>query len=323
MKPSTTRRSLLAAAAAAALAGPLAAQTLPQRITIIVPYPAGGLSDALARLTGKVMAENLGLPVVVENKPGANGVLGLQAIAHAAPDGATIGMVPASVMTVNPALYKDMKVDTLKDITPLTLAITLPNVLVVHPSVPARTMDELLAWLRQSQGKVSYGSMGQGSSAHLNGELLSRSANLQITHVPYKGSAPAMQDLMAGNIQMAFENLPVALPLIQSGKLRAIGVTSPEASPQAPEIPAIAKSLPGFEDNIWFGFIGPAGMPPAVVARLHEQLVRAIRSDEVGRVMQSRGATIGTSTPDEMRKLVAEERDKWARLVRERQIQVN
>lgn len=291
-------------------------------ITLIVPYPPGGLSDTLARLVGKTMAEQLGTPVIVENKPGANGVLGLQAIAAARPDGSVIGLVPASVMTVNPSLYKAMKVDTLRDITPLTLAITLPNVLVVNPAVPARTMDELVAYLKKEPGKVSYGSMGQGSSAHLNGELLSRSAHVDIVHVPYKGSGPVMQDLMAGNIQMAFENLPVALPMIQSGKLRAIGVTSTAPSSQAPDIAPIARSLPGFEDNIWFGFIAPARLPPATAARLHEALTRAIQSDAVARVMVERGAAITVSSPEEMRKTVAAEREKWARLVKDRNITV-
>lgn len=316
-----TRRSAIGALAALTLAGQARA-AVPQQITIVVPYPPGGLSDNLARVTGKVLAQNMGIPVIVENKPGANGVLGLQQIAHAKADGATIGMVPASVMTVNPALYKTMKVDTVKDLEMLTLAITLPNVLVVHPSLPVHTMQELLAYLRNAGGKVSYGSMGTGSSAHLNGELLSRIARLDITHVPYKGSAPAMQDLMAGNIQMAFENLPVALPFIQSGKLRAIGVTSTEPSPQAPDIPPIGRSIPGFEDNIWFGFIAPAGLPRDVAAKLSAQLVKAIQSDEVSKPMRERGAAITTSTPEEMRKVVVRERDKWAELVAERKISV-
>lgn len=314
-------RRLALGLAAFALAGAAHAAN-PQRITIIVPYPPGGLSDALARLTGRVLADNLGVPVVVDNKPGANGVLGLQAIAAARPDGSVIGLVPASVLTVNPALYKSMKVDTVKDVEPLTLAITLPNVLVVNPAVPAKTVDELLAWLHAQKGKVSYGSMGTGSSAHLNGELLSRSAHVDITHVPYKGSGPAMQDLMAGTIQMAFENLPVALPMIQSGKLRALGVTSTAASAQAPDIPPIGRSVPGFEDNIWFGFIAPAGLPPAVARKLHEELVKAIRSDAVSRTMVERGAAITTSSPDDMRKVVTADRDKWAHLVRERNISV-
>jgi len=183
-------------------------------------------------------------------------------------------------------------------------------------------MAELVAYMKQQAGKVSYGSMGTGSSAHLNGELLARAEKLEITHVPYRGSGPAMQDLMAGNIQMAFENLPVALPFIQSGKLRAIGVTSSKPSAQAPDIPPIARTIPGFEDNIWFGFIAPAGLPPAVAERLHAELVKAVQSEEVAKVMRERGAAITTSTPQQMRALVSEERDKWSRLVRERNISV-
>lgn len=320
MRLPLSRRHFVALAAAALTCTAHAAD--PANITIIVPYPPGGLSDTLARLTGKVMGQNMGVPVIVENRPGANGVLGLQGIARAKPDGAVIGMVPASVMTVNPSLYKNMNVDTLRDITPLTLAITLPNVLVVNPSVPAQNMEELLAYLKGSGNKVSYGSMGTGSSAHLNGELLARSAQLPITHVPYKGSAPAMQDLVAGNIQMAFENLPVALPMIQAGKLRALGVTSTASSTQAPDIPPIGKTIPGFEDNIWFGFIAPAGLPAATEKRLNEELVKAIRSDEVSKAMIGRGAAITTSTPEQMRKVVAADREKWGALVRERNIVV-
>jgi tripartite-type tricarboxylate transporter receptor subunit TctC len=315
-------RRLAVALAALTLLGAAHAAD-PQRITIIVPYPPGGLSDTRARLTGKVLGENMKVPVIVENKPGANGVLGLQAIAAAKADGSVIGMVPASVLTVNPSLYKSMKVDTVQDLTHLTLAITLPNVLVVNPDVPATNMAELLAWLHKQPGKISYGSMGTGSSAHLNGELLSRSAKVEITHVPYKGSAPCMQDLMAGNIQMAFENLPVALPMIQAGKLRAIGVTSTAASAQAPDIPPIAGSLPGFEDNIWFGFVAPAGLAPATTHKLHDALVQALQSPEVTKVMVERGAAVTPSTPGQMREVVATDREKWGHLVRERHISLD
>ena len=315
------RRLALVALAAFSLACAVSAADLSQ-ITIVVPYPPGGLSDNLARVTGRALAQNMGVTVIVENKPGANGVLGLQQIAHAKPDGAVIGLVPSSVLTVNPSLYKSMKVDTVKDLDMLTLAITIPNVLVVHPSLPVHNMDELLAYLRANSGKVSYGSMGTGSSAHLNGELLSQVARLSMMHVPYKGSAPAMQDLIAGNIQMAFENLPVALPYIQSGKLRAIGVTSTNASPQAPDIPPIGKFIPGFEDNIWFGFVAPASLPKDLGAKLSAELQKAIKSDDVSKPMRERGAAITTSSPADMRKVVTQERDKWAGLIADRKITV-
>lgn len=315
------RRALCTALPWAAACGlPRTFAADPQRLNIIVPYAAGGLSDTAARLCAKALAHGLGLTVVVENKPGANGVLGLQAIAQAPADGATIGFVPASLLTVNPLLYKDMRVDPLKDLTLLTLALTLPNVLVVHPSVPARTVNELIAYMKASPAELSYGSMGSGSSGHLNGELLLRSAAVELPHIPYKGSAPAMQDLMAGNIQLAFENLPVALPLIQSGKLRALGVTSNTPSPQAPDIPPIAQSIPGFEDNIWFGFVAPANLPAAQAARLHDHLLRAIRSDEVAKPLRERGATTINSTPEQFHKLVENDLEKWRKLIKERRI---
>lgn len=317
------RRACLALAGLAGLV--LAGSALaadPSRITIVVPYPPGGLADIVARLTGKVLAQNMGVPVIVENKPGANGVLGLQAIAHATPDGATIGLVPASVLTVNPWLYKDMKVDTLKDVLPLTLAVTLPNVLVVNRDLPVKNLDDLVAYLKKTPN-VNFGSMGTGSSAHLNGEMLQRSTGVTLTHVPYKGSGAVMQDLMGGNIQMAFENLPLALPLIQSGKLRAIGVTSAAVSPQAPEIPPISKVVPGMVDQIWFGFIAPRGLPKDVATRLHDQLVRALQSDEVGVPIRERGANITPSTPEAMQKVIVDERGHWQKLIAERNISVN
>ena len=317
------RRACLALAGLAGLV--LAGSALaadPSRITIVVPYPPGGLADIVARLTGRVLAQNMGVPVIVENKPGANGVLGLQAIAHAVPDGATIGLVPASVLTVNPWLYKDMKVDTLKDVLPLTLAVTLPNVLVVNRDLPVKNLEELVAYLKKTPN-VNFGSMGTGSSAHLNGEMLQRSTGVTLTHVPYKGSGAVMQDLMGGNIQMAFENLPLALPLIQSGKLRAIGVTSAAVSPQAPEIPPISTAVPGMVDQIWFGFIAPRGLPKDVAAKLHDQLVRALQSDEVGVPIRERGANITPSTPEAMQKVIVDERGHWQKLIAERNISIN
>jgi tripartite-type tricarboxylate transporter receptor subunit TctC len=316
----STRRALLAAVF---LVSAATASADPSQITIIVPYAPGGLSDVVARLTGKVMAENMSIPVIVENRPGANGVLGLQLIASAKPDGTTIGFVPASVLTVNPLIYKDIKVDTVKGVTMLTLAVTLPNVLVVNPAVPAKNVTELIAYLKRSNPTTSYGSMGTGSSGHLNGELLLQSIGVEVPHVPYKGSAPAMQDLVAGNIQMAFENLPIALPFIRSGKLRAIGVTSLQPSPQAPDIPPIANTIRGFEDNIWFGFVAPPGMPTATADKLREQIMKALKSDEITKSLQERGATTVTGTPEEMRALVVKDLQKWGTLIKQRHIDVN
>lgn len=318
----TTTLKWMAAAVLSACTMALAHAAEPP-LTIIVPYAPGGMGDTVARLTAQTMTKEGGRTVIVENRPGANGMIGLQAISRANPDGTTIGLVPASVLTVNPSIYKDMKVDTIKDIAPLTLALSLPNVLVINPSVPAKNLPEFLAYLKANQAKISYGSMGTGSSGHLNGELLQRDTGLELTHVPYKGSAPAMQDLIAGQIQMAFENLPVALPYIQAGKLRAIGVTSTGRSPALPDIPPLADTLPGFEDNIWFAFVGPKGLPAAAIDKLHDQLVAAVASPDVSSVVKERGAVVVSSSPAELRALIAAERDKWASLVKERNVKID
>jgi tripartite-type tricarboxylate transporter receptor subunit TctC len=295
----------------------------PSQITLIVPYPPGGLTDSLARLTGKVLGENMKVTVVVENKPGANGLIGLQAINQGKPDGSVIGIVPASVMTVNPSIYKNMKIDTVKDLTPLTLAVTVPNVLVVNTGVPANNVKELVDWLKKSPGTATYATPGSGSSPHLNSELFAKMADVQINHVPYKGAGPAMNDLLAGNIQMAFANMPTVAPLIQAGKLKAIGVTSPTASSHAPNIPPIGATLRGYEDNIWFGFIGPKDMPSAVTNRLNAELGKALRSAEVTKAMNESGATITTSTPQEMGQMIATDLTKWAALIKERNLKAD
>lgn len=295
----------------------------PSQITLVVPYPPGGLTDSLARLTGKVLGENMKVTVIVENKPGANGLIGLQAISQGKPDGSVIGIVPASVMTVNPSIYKNMKIDTLKDLTPLTLAVTVPNVLVVNPGVPANNVKELVDWLKKSPGTATYATPGSGSSPHLNSELFAKMADVQINHVPYKGAGPAMNDLLAGNVQMAFANMPTVAPLIQAGKLKALGVTSTAASSHAPNIPPIGATLRGYEDNIWFGYVGPKDLPGAVTSRLNAELAKALRSEEVTKAMNESGATINTSSSQEMGRLIATDLTKWAALIKERNLKAD
>lgn len=299
------------------------AHSQPSQITMVVPYPPGGLSDALARITGKVMADNMKVPVVIENKPGANGLIGLQAIAAGKADGSMMGIVPASVMTVNPSIYKNMKIDTVKDLTPLTIAVTVPNVLVIHPSVPANNIAELVDWLKKNPGKASYGTPGSGSSPHLNSELFAKMADVQITHVPYKGAGPAMNDLVAGNIQLAFANFPTVLPLIQSGRLKALGVTSMTPSPLAPTVPPIGNTLRGYEDNIWFGFVAPKDLPAAVSGRMTAELTKALKSEEVTKAMNESGAVIATSTSQEMGRIISTDLTKWAALIKERNLKAD
>ena len=300
------------------------AQTFPagnQPVSVIVPYPPGGMGDILSRLVGAKMQESLGVPVVVENKPGANGGIGTAYVARAKADGHTIAIVPMSAVTINPWLYKDLQYQP-KDLTPVVLAISLPNVLLVHPSVQASSLGELIGLAQREPDKLNYASEGNGSSSHLFGELFKMAARAPMTHVPYKGSGPAMQDLLGGKIQVMFENVANAMPYIKAGRARALGVTSAAASPQAPDIPPIASVLPGFEAMNWIGFVAPAGMPREVLAKLNEHMVRAIRSPEISKAMEDRGATVVASTPDQFSSVVAADLARWGKVIRESNITI-
>ena len=273
-------------------------------LTIVVSYPPGGLSDYFARLAGSRLAESLGVTVLVENKPGANGAIGTAFVARAKPDGHTISFLPASTVTTNQWLMKDMGFDPLKDLTPLTLALVVPNVLVVPPTSPVKSFAELLEVAKAKPGTINFASVGVGSSPHLQGEMLKRLAKIDIVHVAYKGAGPALQDLMAGQVQMMFDNLPSVLPMIQAGKLRALAVTSAAPAPLLPDVPPP-----------WFGFVGPASMPKDVVAKLHEHLVRAVTSEEVVKALRARGGEIVTSTPEELAKLMRNESEQMRTLI--------
>jgi tripartite-type tricarboxylate transporter receptor subunit TctC len=301
------------------MAGCANAQSFPvagQPVSIVVPYPPGGLGDILSRLVGSKMQESLGVPVVVENKPGANGGIGTAYVARSRPDGHTIAIVPMSAVTINPWLYPDLQYQP-KDLTPVVLAISLPNVLLVNTSVPASTIAELIGLARREPDKLNYASEGNGSSSHLFGELFKASANAPMTHVPYKGSGPAMQDLLGGKVQVMFENIANAMPYVKAGRVRALGVGSSAASPRAPEVPPISSVVPGFEAMNWIGFVGPAGMPREVLARLNEHMVRAIRSPEISKAMDDRGATVVASTPEEFSSIVAADLARWSKVIRE------
>ena len=304
------------------LAVPLAAQTPAggAPLTIVVSYPPGGLSDYFARLVGAKLAESLGTTVLVENKPGANGSIGTAFVSRAKPDGQTITFLPASTVTTNQWLMKDMGFDPLKELSPITLALVVPNVLVVTPSFPAKDFAELLAMAKAKPGTINFASVGVGSSPHLQGEMLKRMANIDIVHVAYKGAGPALQDLMGGQVQMMFDNLPSVLPMIQSGKLRALAVTSAKPAPLLPDVPPIASFLPGFEATPWFAFVGPANLPKEIVAKLHEHLVRAVKSDDIVKALQARGGEIVTSTPEELGALMKKESGQMGQLIKEANI---
>jgi tripartite-type tricarboxylate transporter receptor subunit TctC len=291
----------------------------PHPINMVVPYPPGGLGDILIRLMAPRMQDSLGVPVVVENKPGANGAIGTGQVARSKADGHSIAVVPMSNLAINPWLYKDLQYHP-KDMTPVMLAVTLPNVLVVHPSVPVTTLNELIALVKREPNRLNYASMGQGSSGHMLAELFKSFAQGQITHVPYKGSGQAQQDLLAGKVEMMFENLPIALPSIKAGRLRALGVTSLAPSPQAPEIPPIANTIPGFEATIWFGFVGPGGMPREATAKLNEHMVRALRAPEITKAMEDRGASLVGGTPEQFSRTILADYEKWGRVVKDANI---
>ncbi|MGQ0509139.1 MAG: Bug family tripartite tricarboxylate transporter substrate binding protein [Betaproteobacteria bacterium] len=307
---------LLASTFVAAFASPALAQKFPAGpITMVVSYPPGGLSDLLARLLATRMAETLGTPVVVENRPGANGSIGTAAVARAKPDGHTITLLPASVVTTNQWLMKGMPFDPIKDLQPLSIALVVPNVLLVHPSVPAKSAQELIEFVRGKPGAMNFASVGMGSSSHLQGEMLAIMASLKMTHVPFKGAGPAMQALVAGQVQLAFENLPAAMPYIKSGQLRALGVTTPVASPQMPELPPLNRTLPGFEASVWFGVVGPAGMPRETIATLNEHIVRGMKSADMLKAMEARGGQVSTSTPEEMGRIMREDSERMRKVV--------
>lgn len=301
-----------------AIAGPARAQfpgSAP--ITLVMPYPPGGLGDYLARLVAKKLSEQAGVSVVVENKPGANGAIGAAVVAKARPDGHTLLCVPASTLTTNPWLMKDAGYDPLKDFTPLARVIEFPNVLVVNPDFPAKTVQELIEVARRKPGSVNYGSVGMGSSTHLQAEMFKRAAGIDIVNITYKGSSPALQDLMAGQVQMMFDNLPSAFPLLQAGKLRALAVTSAQPSAVLPGVPTVASVLPGFVEVTWWAILGPAGMPADTAAKLSESLLRIAREPDFVKALTERGGVIVAGGPDDLRMAIRTEVEKTGKPIKE------
>lgn len=305
-----------------ALSTPAGAQKFPDGspITLVVPYPPGGMSDFFARMLAAKMGESLGTTVIVDNRPGANGSIGTHAVSRSTPSGHTIAFVPASTVTTNQWIMKDMPFDPIKDLTPLALAVVVPNVLVVHPSVPAKSLPELFELIRSKPGQLNYASVGIGSSTHLQAEMLKGMAQLDITHVPYRGAGPALQDLLAGRVQMMFDNLPSVMPLVQAGQLRALAVTSAKPAPLLPDVPPFGNFLPGFEANPWFGLVGPAGLPKDIVVQLNDHIVRGAKSPDVEKAMNARGGEIVTSSPEEFGRLIKEESERMRKLIKDANI---
>ena len=287
-----------------------------QPIRLIVPFAAGGPSDVLARAFSQKLGEDLGQPVIIDNKPGAGTNLAAEFVARSKPDGYTIFLMMVGTQAINETLYKKLSYNTVKDFAPITLVASSSLMLVANPSVPVKNTSELIAYAKANPGKVNFGSSGTGTPLHLGGELFNVQAGTDITHVPYKGAAPALTDVLGGQIQTAMIGTPAALPYVKSGKLTPIGVTSLKRSPNAPEVPAIAETLPNFEVELVYALVAPAGTPNAIIKRLNTQMSTILNNPETKTQLASRGFDVQTSTPDQLGAYIKAEVTKWAPIVK-------
>lgn len=294
------------------------AQSFPTRpVRIIVPNPPGGTTDVLARLISADLGTRLGQPVVIENRAGASGTIGSDAVAKATPDGHMMVMGHAASHATSPAMIKNLPYDPVKDFAPVTLVASVNNVIIVDPAVPAKSVKELIELARKQPGKLVFGSGGNGAITHLAGEIFKQTAGVNLTHVPYKGSSQAMADLLGGHIQLMFENLPGAIGNIRGGKLRALAVLSEKRSASFPDLPTIGEAgLPGAEAVSWFGLFTTAGTPKAVVERLNKEVVAVIRSPDMQKKIAEAGADPVGSTSEEFGRLVRSEIQKWGKVIK-------
>jgi len=315
MKP----RLLMLGVVLAAAGSPAAAQAYPVKpLRLISPYAAGGGSDTLARVIGQKLNESWGQPVVVDNRPGAGGSLGAELAARAPADGYTLLVTPSAVLTINPHLYSKLRYDSFRDFAHVTAATNSPYFLVVNPKIPASNVKELIAYERANSGKLAYSSSGSGSSAHLSGVLFNSAAGTNFLHVPYKGAAPAIVDLLAGAVQLRFSSVVPVLPHVRGGRLRGLAVSSAKRYSPMPEVPTIAESgLPGFAVESFYVVAAPAGTPRAVVEKLNAEITRKLKDPEVASRMAADGAeVIGASSADTVR-MLREDHARWAKPVRD------
>jgi tripartite-type tricarboxylate transporter receptor subunit TctC len=309
------RRAALGCVVALA-AAPAAAQQYPTKpIRLIIPSPAGGGMDNLGRTVGAGLTNRWGQQVVVDTRPGAAGIVGTDLAAKAPADGYTLLLAWVAPLAINPGLYKKLPYDVLTDFEPLMEVATTPHVLVVPPGFKAATVKEFIAAAKAAPGTVSYGSSGIGGSSHLAGELFAAMAGVKLLHVPYKGTPPALVDLMAGRIQASFAAAAPALPHIHSGKIKALAVTTRTASPNVPGLPPIANLLPGYEAHTWYAIMAPAGTPKSIIEMLNETVARHLREPEVNATLSKQGFDIVASTPEAFAKFLKTELAKWAKVV--------
>jgi len=297
------------------------AQAWPSRpVRFLVPFAAGaGINDIMARLVGQHLGPLLGQPVVIENRPGSGGIAGTDAAAKAAPDGYTFLMTNVSLVT-SAYLYPNLAYDPQKDFVPVTLVATSPLMLVVHPSVQAKSVQEFVALARANPGKLTFGSGGIGSTPHLSVELFESAAGFEAVHVPYKGGAPALNDLIGGQLSFMIENVPGTMPFVKQGKLRALAITSAKRSPLEPSLPTLAESVPGYEVVGWQGLFAPAGTPAEIVARLQLEVGKLLRFPEVRDRLAALGAEAGGTAPADFAAFVREENARWSKIIREKGI---
>jgi tripartite-type tricarboxylate transporter receptor subunit TctC len=309
----------IAALVLLALASTADAQSWPSKpIRIISPYPPAGANDLLARIIAPKLSEQLGQPVVVENRAGATGNIGAELVAKAPADGYTLLMGQAGNLTINISLMAKIPFDPVRDFSPVTMVASTPNVLVVHPSLPVRTVKDLIALAKAKPGQINYATSGIGSPGHLAAELLNKSAGIRLVHIPYKGAAPALLDVVAGNAHLYFTSAVSAQPFIPSGRLRMVAVASAKRSPSLPEVPTVAEAgFPEFDVSSWWGVVAPASTPREVVMRLQTEIHRVIALPEIRAKLAEQGLDIATNTPEQFAAYIKSETAKWAKLIRE------
>ena len=293
------------------------AQSYPTRpIKFVVGFGAGGATDVIGRLMAKKIGDALGQPIIIENKAGASSNIGAEMVFRAAPDGYTF-YVCAITSAINVSLFPKLPFDFAKDFEPVALFANVPNILVVHPSVAAKSVKELIALAQSQPGKLSYASSGSGTSIHLSGELFKMLAKVDMVHIPYKGSAPAMIDMVGGQVQVMFDNMPSALPHVKAGKLRALAVTSAQRSPSAPDVPTMGEAgVPGFDVQSWFGLVAPKGTPKDIIARVNAEAVKALGSADIKERFMDLGAVPGPMSPEGFGEYIRAEISRWSEVVK-------
>jgi tripartite-type tricarboxylate transporter receptor subunit TctC len=310
---------------AMALARPAFAQAFPQRtVTLVSPWPPGGSNDTFSRLIAGRLASAFGSPVIVDNRPGATGTIGVAQVARAAPDGHTLVMGSSPTHATAQAIYPQLTYDPVRDFAPVTMVATVQNALVVHPGLAARTVAELVALAKQQPGKLTFASAGNGSSQHLSGEMFKVLTGTELLHVPYRGAAPAIADIVAGHISLGFHNMPDVVNLVRGGQLRCLAVTGEARAPVMPDVPTIAEAgVPGYAATVWFGVFAPAGTPRPVVDRLHTEIAAAINDPEIKSRLDALGNEVSGMGPDAFAAFVRTEVGRWGEVVRRAGVTVN